>query len=240
MKLEVNRNELAGALSALGKLVSRTSAAEAYRCIEIEAADNQLYFRTRGTNEAIEFSMSVETEETFRYVMNFDDFRNAVRGCKNRNVIFEWSGSVLLIDGEAETNADCDLPAIPAAPHDAHVEDLAAGFVNLLNTVAPLVNRTDYRKQLQGINLSTDGITVTNGKELLNIPLPIEVESMTIPFPLALMATREQSDGVLRYWTNGTDVLFSVCIGNWLWTAKAVSGTYPNWKKIVPDRKVLP
>jgi len=65
------------------------------------------------------------------------------------------------------------------------------------------------------------------------------VESMTIPFPLALIATKEQSDGVLRYWTNGTDVFFSVCVGNWTWTAKAVSGSYPNWKQIVPERKFL-
>ncbi len=37
MKIEMNKNELAGALVALGKLVCRTSPMPVFKCLRIEA-----------------------------------------------------------------------------------------------------------------------------------------------------------------------------------------------------------
>ena len=55
MEIPVIKTELAGALSALGKLVSRTSLIKAYQGIQIEGKANMLYFRTRNVTEEIEF-----------------------------------------------------------------------------------------------------------------------------------------------------------------------------------------
>ena len=44
--MEISRNLLAGALSALGKLVCRTSPVEAYRSVLIEGKENKISFRT--------------------------------------------------------------------------------------------------------------------------------------------------------------------------------------------------
>ena len=46
MKLEVNRNELTGALIALGKLVCRTAAEAKFKALRIEAGENQVRFST--------------------------------------------------------------------------------------------------------------------------------------------------------------------------------------------------
>ena len=45
MKIPVIKTELASALTALGKLVSRMSLIKAYQGIEIEGKANMLYFR---------------------------------------------------------------------------------------------------------------------------------------------------------------------------------------------------
>ena len=57
MQIPVIKTVLASALSALGKLVSRTSLIKAYQGIEIEGKANMLYFRTRNMAEEIEFRL---------------------------------------------------------------------------------------------------------------------------------------------------------------------------------------
>ena len=55
--MEISRNLLAGALGALGKLVSRTSPVEAYRSVLIEGKENKISFRTAGNEESITFTV---------------------------------------------------------------------------------------------------------------------------------------------------------------------------------------
>ena len=78
MKTTLNKTELAGALAALGKLVCRSSPIPVYRTVQIEAANNTIFFRTHNTDEEIEFRMDAETEDTFKLAVDFDFFRSLV------------------------------------------------------------------------------------------------------------------------------------------------------------------
>ena len=60
MQIEIVKNELAGALSALGKLVCRTSPVEVYRSLRIEGKENKISFQTVGLDEAITYTLPVE------------------------------------------------------------------------------------------------------------------------------------------------------------------------------------
>lgn len=60
MQIEIVKSELAGALSALGKLVCRTSPVEVYRSLRIEGKNNQISFQTVGLDEAITCTLHVE------------------------------------------------------------------------------------------------------------------------------------------------------------------------------------
>ena len=64
--MEISRNLLAGALSALGKLVCRTSPVEAYRSVLIEGKENKISFRTAGNEETVTFTVDCENVEEFR------------------------------------------------------------------------------------------------------------------------------------------------------------------------------
>ena len=46
MQITINKSELAGALNALGKLVTRTSIIKTFQAIQIEGKADSLYFRT--------------------------------------------------------------------------------------------------------------------------------------------------------------------------------------------------
>ena len=241
MELTLNKTELAGALAALGKLVSRTSLIKAYQAIQIEGRANTLYFRTRNVVEEIEFRMDADLEDDFSAVLvEFEQFRLAVRNCKKKTLDLEVENAEVYIDGVklAPVNGRFSVPEnIPK--QDATVTELPADTLSALSLLAPLTDKgTDIRKVLGGINISHDGLTATNGKELSNIPLSLEMTgSVTIPFPLALLATKAFGEsGRLSTWQKDEDTLFELTLGKWTWRAKAYKENYPNWKLVVPER----
>ena len=65
MKLEMNKNELAGALIALGKLICRTSTAAEFKTLRIEAGENQVRFSTCSQSEQITFKTECRSEGAF-------------------------------------------------------------------------------------------------------------------------------------------------------------------------------
>jgi len=239
MRIELNKSVLTGALTALGKLVSRISPVEVYRCIEVRAHENVLHFRTNDITESLDFTMEAETEGDFAKVVSFEDFRSAVRNCRNKSIVLEVEEKLFRVDTVELAVSDCEFSEVRYIPPEAKSEDLPDNFLGLLNTAAPIVNRSEYRKVLQGINLSRDGITTTNGKELFHAPVSLDVEDMTLPFPLALMATKATGAGKLTHWRAKHGDCFQIRIASWTWTGKAIEGQYPNWKSIMPEEKSL-
>ena len=238
MKTTLNKTELAGALAALGKLVCRSSPIPVYRTVQIEAANNALLFRTRNMTEEIEFRMDVEATDTFKLAVDFDFFRSLVRNSRNKNVKFEFKDGKLLIDDVPITPADGEWPVAETPQGDnVATSPLPENFVEILNQAAPQAGVDDPRNILKGINLSQDGITATNGKELFNFPYRFNLDELTIPFPLALMATKVTGEGNITTWNNDLYVMFMVSISKWRWTARALPGAYPNWIRIMPDSK---
>lgn len=236
----VNKSELAGALIALGKLVCRTSPILVYRAVQIEATDNALLFRTHNTTEEIEFRMDVKTTDAFKIAVDFDFFRSLVKNCRNKNISFEFKDGKLHIDDVPIASVDGEWPVVKTPQGDNVTNTpLPDNFVEILNQAAPQASVDDPRNILKGINLGKDGITATNGKELFNAPFQFNLDEVTIPFPLALMATKASGEGRLTVWNNDTYVVFTVGIGQWRWTARALPGAYPNWQRVMPDSKDL-
>jgi len=241
MQISINKTELAGALAALGKLVSRTSIVKTYQAIQIEGKANSLYFRTRNVVEEIEFKMTVELEDDFPAVLvEFEQFRLAVRNCKKKTLeLAVENGEVFIEDIKLAPVNGCFPVSDNIPDQDVNVTELPANTLSALSMLAPLADKgQDVRKVLGGINLSRDGFTATNGKELANIPLPLDMGSVTIPFPLALLATKAFGEsGKLTTWQKDDDTHFALMLGNWTWRAKAYRENYPNWKLVVPERK---
>ena len=235
MENTLNKTELAGALSALGKLVCRTSPIPMYHAVQIESINNALFFRTHNSDEEIEFRMDAEGMDPFKIAMDFDLFRSIVKNSRNKNIKFEFADGKLSIDGVsiAPMEGDWDV-AGPMEGDSVATMPLPWTFVNTLSAAAQLVDLKEPRKILHGINLSQDGITATNGKELFNCPYRFSLDDLTIPFPLALMATRAIGSGELKTWKNDFNVFFMVKIDKWSWTAKALPGAYPEWKRVMP------
>ena len=80
-----------------------------------------------------------------------------------------------------------EFPDVEEPELEAVVSELPDNFTDLLSLVAPIINRNEYRRVLQGVNLSADGITATDGRQLLHLDCPLNLEkNLTIPFSSVL------------------------------------------------------
>ncbi len=240
MKIEMNKNELAGALVALGKLVCRTSPIPVFKCLRIEVKLNQLRFSTCSLTEQITYKLPIpEGTEDFCGTVGFDEFRDAVRSCRNKMLTLE-SGNGTLTVGERTLCLQTDLEWL-STKIGTHCGQgiMPQDFVEILSSFAPIVNRNESRAILRGINFSREGITATKGKELLNLPMFIDVADLTIPIPLALMQSKTKEPGRLDVWEDKTGKTFCIETEHWTWTAKALAGMYPNWQNVLPAEKNL-
>ena len=238
--IEVNKNTLASALPALGKLICRTSPLMLCKSIKIESEDRTLRLSTCGISEGITFELESESEDEFCCIVGFDEFRDAVRGGRNKTVGISFDAGVLQVgDRYLMTVKDVEWPDFSPKVEAPNCL-LPDGVVNLFARAAQIIDRNEPRAILRGINLSTDGITVTNGKELLNYDCPLDLgDSITIPLPLALMQSKAPHAGLLYYWPMENGTGFSIIVGPWCWTGKALQGIYPNWKQVIPESNAL-
>ena len=235
MNVEISKSELAGALGALGKLVCRTSPVEIYRSLRIEGKNNQISFQTAGANEAITFTLPAEGVEEFAVVVNFDEFRSIVRASRNKTLVLEYGQGKFGVDHCLMRTVNVEWPEERCEKEGSEVSDLPENFVGMLATLAPIVDRSSYRQILQGIHFCREGMVATNGKELLHIDAPLAVADLTVPFPHALLATKSRDAGRLATWCDKEDRCFRFDFGNWRWTGKALVGSFPNWRAIVPE-----
>ena len=229
--MKISKSEIASALVALGKLVCRTSPVEVYRSLRIESKENQIKFQTVAIGESLTYTIPVEEAVEFRVIVNFDEFRNIVRACRNKVLTLEY------IDGKFSVE-NCLIHTITADwPKEAQVDNgiataLPKGFVGQLATLAQIIDRKDYRPILRGIHFCKDGMVTTNGKELLHIEMPLAIDDLTIPFPHALIATKSEDLGKVTTWGERE---FRFEFGNWCWTGRGLCGSYPNWRRVIPD-----
>ena len=176
--------------------------------------------------EQVSLRIDAETEGAEDLFVEYRALREMARAAR---------GSRIELEGRK-----VEYPAPEVVPADATVVELPVEFAELLASAAPIINRNEPRAVLRGVNLSKDGITVTDGKQLLNLPCSLALkESITIPFPSALLAARLHDAGTLAAWTSGNSRLFQITIGDFIWCGKAPSGNYPNWKQVIPADNAL-
>ena len=215
--MKIEKRVLNDALRVLGKVVCQTSPVELYRSIRfVGDVDGVMAMATDGV-EVVSVDMEAAPEADVDFCIPFKDLKEMVRS--SRSEILTLVGTYI------------EFPAYEEPVADAVTAILPVNFGELLAQAAPIVDRAGYRRVLQGINLSSAGVTVTDGKQLLHLPTPLALaKDVTIPFPSALLAVKTSEMGTIQVWDN----LFQIEIGNFCWHGKLLEGLYPNWKAVIP------
>ena len=220
--MKITKNELSRALRVLGKVVCQTSPVELYRSIRF--VGDECSIRAIATDGVESVSVKVEAfaDSAIDFCVPFKELKEQIRS--SRSEFMELSGEYLDFPEPDEPTADVLSVVLPA------------NFGELIAQAAPIIDRNNFRRVLQGINLSSAGVTVTDGKQLLHLPTPLSLtKEVTIPFPAALLAVKTSEMGTLRTWQD----LFLLEIGNFKWQGKLLDGQYPNWRGVIPGAQAL-
>ncbi len=218
--MKIEKKVLTEALRVLSKVVSQTSPEALLRQVRfLDCGDTVTAMATDGS-EVIALRLEAEAEGDVDFAIEYKALREMIRTAK----------------GTLELQGDkVAWPEIPVVPGEAESVDLPENFAGLLALAAPVVDRFEVRRTLQGINLSLDGIAVTDGRQLLHLPVDWSLKtSLTLPFPHALLAAAPQGPGKLWCWGD----CFKLEIGRFSWIGRSL-GNYPNWKQVIPEDKTL-
>ena len=226
MKMKIKKSVLQEALKVLGKVVSQTSPVEVQRSVRFLGVGEQVWLTVTDGVESVTVEVSGDAGDMGDFAVEYKALRELLRSTRG---------------GEIEvTGKRLDWPETEIVPNDAVTVELPPDFGKLLALAAPVVDLREARPVLQGINLSRDGVTATNGKELLNLPCSLKIpEDVTLPFPLALLTARPEGAGTLHIWRCRNERLFRIVIGGFQWQGKALPGNFPDWKQVIPADKTL-
>ena len=224
--MKIRKSVLLEALKVLGKVVAQTSPVEVVRSVRFVGDGGRVRLVATDGVECVAVSVECEVAEAVDFAVEYRALRELIRSTRGGEV--EVSGKSL------------EWPELEVVPEEAVKVELPATFGELLALAAPVADRDGARLILRGVNLSPDGITATNGKELLHLPCPLAIpEELTLPFPLALLTAKPAAPGVLHLWNRCNERLFRIEIGGFLWQCKALSGKFPAWKQVIPSSNAL-
>ena len=99
--------------------------------------------------EVVSVKVESDSVEPVDFCVEFKVLRELVRVAKDH---VELQGKFI------------EAPEMVSAPEDAVTTVLPVEFAKYLELAAPIINKAEYRRVLQGINLSPYGVTVTDGK----------------------------------------------------------------------------
>ena len=224
--MKIKKSVLADALKVLGKVVSQTSPVEVQRSVRFLGVGEQVWLTATDGVESVTVEVIDDAGEMEEFTGEYKALRELIRSTRG---------------GEVEvTGKRLEWPELEEVPEEAVSVELPASFGELLALAAPVMDRDGARLILRGVNLSAEGITATNGKELLHLPWPLAVpEEVTLPFLLALLTAKPAAPGVLHLWNRRNERLFRIEIGGFLWQGKALSGKFPAWKQVIPSGNAL-
>ena len=224
--MKIEKRVLGGALRVLGKVACQNSPVEEYRAIRFQGGEDSVSVSATDGREWITFDLPCQSDGTFDFAIELKTLRDRIR--------HEY-GETIELTGKSLPWTD-----VAPVPVDAVQIVLPENFTALLELAAQLVDRESPRLILQGMNLSSSGITATNGRELLHLPLSLQLkEDITLPFPSALLTARIATPGMFKVWQSNGIRMFRIEIGNLCWQGMALSGTFPDWRQVIPSSKML-
>ena len=205
--MRIEKKTLNDALRVLGKVVCQTSPVELYQSVRfVGDVDGVMVMATDGV-ETISMAVDAFTENEIDFCVPFKELKDLVR--IGRSETIELTGKFI------------EFPAFEEPTEDMVSAILPVNFGELMGQAASIVDRSNYRRLLQGINLSNAGVMATDGKQLLHLPMPLSLaKDVTIPFPSALLAVKTSGMGTLQVWSNR----FQIEIGNFSWSGRLLEG----------------
>ena len=249
--LLINKTELARTLIVLSRVAPVRSTTPVLKCARLQTIDRQTVTLTV-TNLEEFFTCRIKVSdapEGLDTLLPIPEVRNFIKGNKRALLQIEplTPGGVLITEFADSQTSKQEFPALEAKgfpimpPCPETLFSMQPDFIQALSQVVPSISLADTRMVLHGILLTSDGIVTTNGKELCCIPYDMPVKDNCILRIPDCLFTSEFMPMPSKFGTaqNETHTWATIEVADWTLASKCISGTYPNWRPIVPPDETL-
>ena len=149
--MRVEKRVLNDALRVLDKVVCQTSPVELYRSVRFVGDENGIRAMATDGVETVSVAVDASAETEIDFCVPFKELKDLVR--MGRSETIELTGKFIEFSDLEEPSADAVSAILPV------------NFGELISQAATVIDRSNYRRVLQGINLSNAGVTATDGKQ---------------------------------------------------------------------------
>ena len=146
--MRVEKKTLNDALRVLGKVVCQTSPVELYRSVRFVGDENGIRVMVTDGVETVSLTVDAFTDAEIDFCVPLKELKDLVR--IGRSETIELTGTFI------------EFPELEEPSADAISAILPVNFGELVSQAASVVDRSNYRRLLQGINLSNAGVTATD------------------------------------------------------------------------------
>jgi DNA polymerase-3 subunit beta len=248
----VARKALAPAVARAAAIVPEKTTIPIIQCVLIETSSEGLFAGATDTELAYRERIDAEPREPWRGCVNagpFEAFVTGLRGDGDVSLRPDDEGRLRIRSGRAS----CRLPLWPADDFPVFsqrregaseltfdAEALATG----LRTVAPAMSTETSRAYLCGAFLHSGRLAATDGNRITLHTLATDdsppAPDVIIPGGTAtkLIALLRGVDGELSVIVSETQI--AVGTSQWTLTSKLVDGTYPEYRRVIPERLPAP
>lgn len=248
MKISVNRNELANALSVVLKGVSTRSTLPVLSGILIEATRDSVVLQATDLELSIQYSVAALVEEEGRAVVPGKLFSEIVKNLPDAAVHLEATDEQAFITCDASSfslralNAE-DFPGFPQVETRQKIEIPFQQFSTMVKRVSRVVSKDESRAILTGVLITLeDGIlrmVATDSYRLAITDAPLigaladEFEAVISGSFLSEIASLPKSTSSVSLALADNQIV--VTCDNTVFINRRIEGTFPNYKQLLPD-----
>ncbi|RME38137.1 MAG: DNA polymerase III subunit beta [Planctomycetota bacterium] len=248
MKLKVNRQEMADALSALTTIASSRSPKEVLKCVRVEAQPDVLLMSATDLEVGFRSALTqVEVDQTGESLVVADTLSRIVRECTDEVLVLEQDDRLLHVRGEGShfqivTQDPQDFPPVPVMEDDPDMNVEQEQLHRMVELTAFAAARESTRYAINGVLWEREGdkltMAATDGRRLAVITGPVEgkdgsakaivpVKALTLLARLPIVP--ETRTGVKFL---GNQVLLNM--GRAMLSTSLVEGQFPSYRDVIP------
>ncbi len=245
--ISLSVGDLKPALAGLAKVVSGKAALECLRCIRVDASPDQVSLTGTDLDMYAKTALPAATCDSAQsFLLPLDRLQSVARRLPPRALLYLEPGKISCDLGGGRVSENVTSPKVNEFPKEPAFENVVVPlpeiFARRFTETMGCASTDETRYILNGVQLDVSApsghyMVGTDGRHLFSansfeLPLP---ESLTIPkhklllwrgladVPWALASQKTTDNTVVR-----------IVAGDWTLTMKALNGTYPNWRQVVP------
>jgi len=249
MRIVFPRSELKEAIAGLGRVIARHASLPILEGIKFSTKDGLLNASATDLDQTVCYSFAVaEIAKAGAFVVNCEALKPFTKGNDKDQLVLEEAKDEVAITNTiaghsiTERLAKFDAQEWPIEPPAVETKSVDGKFLDYFRKAVPFASSDTSRQMINTVNLNVSGkdhcIVATDGRRLtcfnsMTLPIKLDCNIKPTKFLTWSKLTGDIEIGAKKIKETGT-VWFALRNQRWVYQARSLDGTFPNWRQVVP------